>query len=393
MSPFRFLGLKKSATIAQIKRAYAVKLKQTRPEDDPAGFQQLREIFQAALDSAHRRDLQHAAKADAAGTEQAMAENPVDDDVAVWPVYPAHADIDDHTMQTAPSPDAEAPAIMPLPADVPAVMPMPRPFDFGAFLGDLQKAGSGELRTFQHWLETQPDLYSLSLKQELAWPLVHHFADADPPLRPKHLAALFAFFSLDSVGPRLNELSQLTYLARQHSENYWRPELVAERIQHVQASWTDQLLFNELKGPPHLLRRAFILLFPGLKQWTYKIAEELSATAPEHQRRVVDPAAVDFWLRVGNRHAVSGWRMASMLLQLSAFAIFLRLLIGEGGMALAIIVATAWLLWLAAAANNARLLRRVRDTGVLPAVHWWQRNWKWLLAIWFTLQVARLLAG
>ena len=359
-------------------------------------------MFQAALDSAHRRDLQHATKVDTPGPEPMATElSHGGEEVDAWPVYRVNApmpathaeELPDGIAPSASRVDIGTHPAMPLPDEEPAIVQMPRTFDFVAFIEELQQAGNGDLRSFQDWLENHLDLYSLLLKQELAWPLVHHLVDAAPPLRPKWLAALLAFFSLDAIGPRLHELNHLVHAARLHSENYWLPELVAERIQHGRASLTDQELFRELQGPPSLPRRAFILFFPGLKKRIHEIAEELSATAPENQRRIVDPVAVDFWLGVGNRHAVSGWRMATMLLQLAAFAVFLRLLMGEGGLALAIIVAVVWLLWLAAAANNARVLRRVRDTGVLPAVRWWQRNWKWLMLAWIVLQVARLLAG
>ncbi len=54
--PFVILGLDpKGATEKDIKRAYAVKLKTTRPEDDPEGFMELRDALELAKSQLHWR--------------------------------------------------------------------------------------------------------------------------------------------------------------------------------------------------------------------------------------------------------------------------------------------------------------------------------------------------
>ncbi len=54
--PFVILGLDpKGATEKDIKRAYAVKLKTTRPEDDPEGFMELRNALELAKSQLHWR--------------------------------------------------------------------------------------------------------------------------------------------------------------------------------------------------------------------------------------------------------------------------------------------------------------------------------------------------
>ena len=47
--PWQLLGIAQTRDERAIKRAYAALLKQTRPEDDPAGFQRLRECRDWAL--------------------------------------------------------------------------------------------------------------------------------------------------------------------------------------------------------------------------------------------------------------------------------------------------------------------------------------------------------
>ena len=50
MTCWKILGITPDADKKAIKLAYAKRLKQTRPEDDPEGFKRLYEAYQQALD-------------------------------------------------------------------------------------------------------------------------------------------------------------------------------------------------------------------------------------------------------------------------------------------------------------------------------------------------------
>ena len=62
--PFRTLGLKRGASPREVKRAYAKKLKETRPDEDPASFIALREAFERARDMAEAAERQRAWQAE-----------------------------------------------------------------------------------------------------------------------------------------------------------------------------------------------------------------------------------------------------------------------------------------------------------------------------------------
>ncbi|PWY37440.1 J domain-containing protein [Pseudomonas sp. RW409] len=57
MSCWEFLGLAPGADTRSIKRQYALLLKQHRPDEDPQGFQRLREAYEQALDWSHNDDF------------------------------------------------------------------------------------------------------------------------------------------------------------------------------------------------------------------------------------------------------------------------------------------------------------------------------------------------
>ncbi|HEX8612426.1 MAG TPA: hypothetical protein VF800_14160 [Telluria sp.] len=134
MNVWSVLGMAASRDERAIKRAYAAKLKVTRPEDDPAAFQVLNDAYQAALQLARQaNELDWPDDGPAAQVELStdlradLREQPVY--VAAYefdpdtPVYTAYYEFD----PDAAPPEASVPAPAPQPPTPPEPPPRPQP--------------------------------------------------------------------------------------------------------------------------------------------------------------------------------------------------------------------------------------------------------------------------
>ena len=112
--PFRYFELsQKDATAADVKRAYAKRLKVTRPDDDPAEFMRLRKNFESALNSIKWRDQDRANGYDDTyedEEEDSDADNALADNPPLPPVSadPQLAQTPDLAPETVPPPPTGA---------------------------------------------------------------------------------------------------------------------------------------------------------------------------------------------------------------------------------------------------------------------------------------------
>lgn len=131
---FRHLGLVPTTDQRAIKRAYAARLKQTRPEDDPDAFQALQQCYEQALDWARRQariDAEAAAEveeeAQRTAEEEAPAHTPLWSSAAPAPggttELPAAVSAPLVTVQDQPGPTWNPPVwtLPPEPAPTPLV--------------------------------------------------------------------------------------------------------------------------------------------------------------------------------------------------------------------------------------------------------------------------------
>lgn len=139
MNIWSVLGMTASRDERAIKRAYAARLKVTRPEDDPAAFQILNDAYQAALqlarqandldwpddEPAPRTEAREDARAEALEQAVYVAAYEFDPDS---PVYTAYYEFDPDAPPDAAAPQYEPPAPpKPVQYRLPEIVPPPLP--------------------------------------------------------------------------------------------------------------------------------------------------------------------------------------------------------------------------------------------------------------------------
>jgi len=340
-SPFERLGLPHDADERAVKRAYAQRLRQTRPDEDPAGFQQLHAAYQAAL--AHCRDKPSSPPARA-------AEHDDGNDVAAA----RQASAEDAS--PAPMADAE-PAAPPLPA-----------FDPDHFIEQaFALAEAGDAANLQQWLETRPELWSLQRKWQLGRLLLRQLHEWQPPMPPRCLQILLGFFDLDHVLAGHDPLARLQLERRtrlawqlQHVDR----DTLADRLEldtatrRRRAGW----IVPQLMRPFRWARVLWVGLPPANARQITELIDNLAEGHPEDFPANFDRRQLAFWPAAAERQyftrprlILSGLRCATWLLLAALLAPLLsRLVTGEvttgSSLVAAAILMTptiAWMLWTA----------------------------------------------
>ncbi len=313
MWPYSELDIEPTADERAIKRAYAVKLKQTRPDESPEGFQRLHEAYQAALE--HCRSVAP----------------------AVPPPGPLAA---------TPSP---LPTLSGAAADAPAELP-PAPatetlasvtFDADEFLREaVARADANDPGVLRAWLESREALWSLSLKARVGqrWlALIHQVA---PPMPESCFDDMIAFFQLDHASAVSDPLLMAQQSQRMHLAWHLVPErrdalatllgaaTIDARNQTIRKlEWLEQ----PFRWPVALWRS----LIPQTVNTMSNLILRLAGQPPIELPPPVNPAQQAFWLQAAHGGpfrragaAIIGARIAG--------ALVLGLLIGLGLGAMAI---------------------------------------------------------
>lgn len=187
------LGIDLDADERAIKRAYAAKLRATRPDEDPEGFQQLNEAYQTALAMLRHRLAQEAFAAQESDTDsepQAPAEAPAVEATAAN----AQPEDVDHDGSTAAEPQ---------PAEAEAVddgEPQGEAITLDQFLDAcLDAGGDGDPRVLEDWLRAQPVLWSLEHKAMIGHWLLRLMDARLPPMTERNFDILAEFFGYNDL--------------------------------------------------------------------------------------------------------------------------------------------------------------------------------------------------
>jgi hypothetical protein len=208
---FEALGLAADADERAVRRAYAARLKITRPDEDPVAFQALNEAYRAALAICRERE---------ASSLQAQGEDAAQDLTA--PPSPAAADAD------ASAHEATAPETViaeeahgtqqDTTTDAKAV-----DFDGAAFLDAcFAAAHDGDPRRIGEWLNAQPILWSLQHKAAIGRWLLGAMDAREPPMPERNFERIAEFFGYHDLHGGFDPMA--LRLLRERLNEAWRKQ-------------------------------------------------------------------------------------------------------------------------------------------------------------------------
>lgn len=301
MTPLEWFGLPPDADERMVKRIYAQRLRGTRPDDDPEGFQQLHAVYQAALEQC-RRPV-------AAGSTR---------DAAIRP--PAT------TVST------DTPATITSHHDV-------APLDITSFCDAvIQRAAEDQPETLSAWLHAQPALWSLPLKQRVGVYLLSRLEHDQPPMQTACFHALLRFFGLDDALTYSNPLALQTLQRRLQLAWELQPdhtEALAHRLAlntPAQRQGMDRWL-RQLRRPYAPAQAALTALIPERAHELADFVARLTQKCPEDLPSTFDPRQINFWTQAIDRSQItaprllaSGMRCLAILLCASVLGLLLGVL-------------------------------------------------------------------
>lgn len=294
MNPFELLGVDRDADEREIRRAYTARLRHTRPDDDPDGFQRLYEAYQRVLQIRRHR-----------ANQQPAAIPRVTETVADMPVAPVAVP-------------------RPMPSAVKHVEPvlLPPPIDIDAFCGEaFERAAVGNDRMLLAWLHEQPALWSFRAKASIGQQLTRRLYRDEPAMPTSSLHVLLNFFDLDHVHAGHDALA-LQRLARR-GQLAWEmmPEhhdVLAARMGLQQRQLRRCL--SRLQRPYTWWRALSAGFTPNSAKVMPQFIRQLAGPYIEDLPASVSQEQIRFWTSAGQKRQVSSGQllfMSGVLLMLS----------------------------------------------------------------------------
>ncbi|MGH8044073.1 MAG: J domain-containing protein, partial [Stenotrophomonas sp.] len=300
------LELEPDADERAIKRAYARRLRSTRPDEDPAAFQQLHEAYQAALAWA-----QYRAQWDDEGDEDEG--HPGGEDRAEDAIHIAPAQVEtQHDPVREVDSGVASPSLPPQRPATPLTETVEPPLDVATFAQRVVAAAAeGPPLEFERWLHLRPELWSLRDKPRVGDTVLELLLNLDAPIRMENFDALSRCFSWDEIGSGLDP--HLANECRQRLHRYWvvqpantawlayflhRPgAAVSEAQAQVRLAW--------LTRPWHRFRSLLTASVPGRVPVMRRMLAQLGITEAGQAPPPLQPAQVGFWLDLAQRDQIN----------------------------------------------------------------------------------------
>ncbi len=303
------LELDEDADERAVKRAYARRLRTTRPDDDPAGFQQLHEAYQAALSWAHYR-----AQWGQGGEAQEDQNTAPESGVEAPPRVP-------------PSPNVvHDPASIGMPPPIPRRAPAA--FNAGPAL-DVERfahhvatmADQSDTLTFQRWLEGRPELWSLHDKPLIGAAVLQFLLEHEVPVRAGNFDLLSQCFSWEDIGTGVDPDAVKECRARLHRNWVVQPRNSAGLAAFLNRADTPvskdqaQARLRRLTRPWSRVRALLSACVPGRTEAMRQTLAMLDVLDPAQKPANLQPRQVAFWLAMAQQKPINGLQMQVAVLR------------------------------------------------------------------------------
>jgi hypothetical protein len=332
------LELDADADERAVKRAYAARLKSTRPDTDPEGFQRLHEAYQAALawvrtgrDEAAAWEAECAPDETADDTADDAADAQPDADLGTDPMLQARLRELQQELQRAEVlleraqqyPPPRTPPALPLDE---AEAPLDLADFLDACIDRALRAGAEELR---QWLQAQPGLWSLQRKAVVAQALLQRLTAERLPIPQTRFDAIAAFFGLDDLHGgydaytvhRLRHRLHLAWEVQSRQAN-----LLAERTALDGGSLAANVreverILNQLTRPLRWPQALWAGLLPGFPSAVRRFLHRLDFGDLDDLPPPIRAEQVAFWDAAGDRERLSRPRLAVVAARLLAYSL------------------------------------------------------------------------
>lgn len=335
----RTLGIGPDADERAIKRAYAAKLRTTRPDSDPEGFQALNEAYQAALAWARSRG-----NAAHMGPSTATAKDDIEEDIAMEPVgaatrvlsadallsmldtqHEAQNGAEQNTATAIDTPDHE-PAFASASVDDGHALASAQAgaaeetirFDLDAFFEDCTalavRSRADELLA---WLNAQPMLWSLEHKSQIGHWLLRYLHEQRPPIEARRFDVIADFFGVLELNSSydayvIHRLRHRLHLAWEVRTEQWRA--LAERTGMDGSSVAADIrqtrrMLAQIRRPMRIAQALFAGLVPAYPSAVRRFVHRLDFGDLDDLPPPIDLQQVAFWDAAGNRSRFSAPRL------------------------------------------------------------------------------------